>query len=167
MIAQEIQFEVVADLRIAPPVRQGEPPRTRRGLPHVQLDQWSPPEIGEELLRRSLRLPYVKTQESRMAPAKTVAFYLPDAWAGGPPGAFIDAHEFCLLQPLPESAIHVTLPRDLREQAIGAGWAEPHPVTRLGIMPETLVMIYAPRSREELDIVFRLIQRSYEFARGI
>ena len=125
MIAQELSFRVVSDLRTAIPIRYGEPPQTRRGLPHVQLDQWSPPEIGEELVRRCLRLPQIRTRESRMAAPETLALWLPDALARGPADAFIDGHEFCHLHPCPESAIHVMLSTDLRKQAVAARWAEP------------------------------------------
>ena len=167
MFAQEILFEVAEDLSLVPPLRQGEPPRTRKGLPHAQLDQWASPEIGAELIRRSLRLPYVKQQESRLASKDTLALYLPDAAAAGPPDAFMDAHEFCHLHPQPETAVHVMLPKKIRSQAISAGWAEPHPITHLGILPKSLVLLYAPRCKEELEVVFRFIQTSYEYARGI
>ena len=46
------------------------------------------------------------------------------------------------------------------------GWAEPHPVARLGCLPESLVMVFAPRDREELEVALRLMQSSYDFARG-
>ena len=149
------------------PPRRGNAPQTGQGLPYLQLDQWPPPELVEELAQRSLRLPLVKFKQSRMASPQSRALCLPDAFAGGPPAAFIDAHEFCHLHPPPEGSIHLTLHRGLRAQAIQLGWAEPHPVTRLGSMPETLVMLYAPRTEQELELVFQLIQGSYEFARGI
>ena len=45
--------------------------------------------------------------------------------------------------------------------------AEQHPLVRSGVMPETLVMVYAPRDREELAISLDLIWSSCQFARGI
>ena len=102
-----------------------------------------------------------------MASKDTLALYLPDASAGGPPDAFMDGHEFCHLHPQPETAVHAMLPKQVRAQAMSAGWAEPHPITHLGILPESLVMLYAPRCKKELDIVFRFIQKSYEYARGL
>ena len=121
----------------------------------------------EELIERSLALPYVRSKQSRMAAPKSRALCLPDDFATGPPDAFIDSHEFCHLHPLPESSIHLTLPQDLRELAVQLGWAEPHLVSRLGSMPPTLVLVYAPRNMEELSTVFRLVRYSYEFARGM
>ncbi len=147
-------------------VRSGPRPRTRRALPHLQLDQWPPPEIALDLLERALRLPYIRARESRMAAPSSVALTLPDNLAGGPPEAFIDQHEFCLIHALPEGSIHATLPGSLPEQVARLGWGEPHPATREGIMPPTLVMLYAPRTLLELEIAFGLIQISWQFAAG-
>ncbi len=56
-------------------------------------------------------------------------------------------------------------PPDLASEAVEAGWSEPHPVARLGLIPKTAVMIYAPRDADELAVVERLIRASYAFAR--
>src|SRR5206468_2976869 len=82
--------------------RWGKPPRTTRALPHLQLDQLPAPEITEELIQRSLALPFVRSRQSRMAASGVLALCLPDICAGGPPDAFIDGHEFCHLHPWPE-----------------------------------------------------------------
>jgi len=157
----------VAAVCHVPPPRWGPRPRTRRTLPHIQLDQWPPEEIAAELLELSLSLPDVRSKQSRMASPKSHALWLPDKCAGGPASAFIDAHEFCHLHPLPEGSIHLTLPDPLRDRMVRLGWAEQHPLVRAGVMPETLVMVYAPRDREELAISLNLIWSSCQFARGI
>ncbi|MBB5641078.1 hypothetical protein [Cryobacterium roopkundense] len=36
----------------------------------------------------------------------------------------------------------------------------------MGIWPPVMVMVYGPRTADELDTVWRLVQRSYAFARG-
>jgi len=167
MVVRTELFETQTNFTYALPPRLGTPPRTARVLPHLQLDQLAPPEIAEELIERSLALPYVRSTQSRMAAPKSRALCLQDDFASGPPDAFIDSHEFCHLHPLPESSIHLTLPQDLRELAVQLGWAEPHLVSRLGSMPPTLVLVYAPRNMEELSTVFRLVRCSYQFARGV
>jgi len=156
-----------ADLAFELPPRLGPRPRSCPTLPHVQLDQWPSPAIAEELLGRCLIFPNVRPKQSRMASPECYALSLPDAFSAGPPRAFIVDHEFCHLHPLPDSSIHLTLPADMREHAIERGWAEQHLVSRAGILPETLVMVYAPRDAHELAIVLRLIWRSYQFARGM
>lgn len=115
---------------------------------------------------RCLAFPNVRSQQSRMASPECHALSLPDEFCAGPPGAFIVDHEFCHLHPLPDGSIHLTLPDDVRERAIRRGWAEQHPVSRAGILPETLVMVYAPRNTTELDIVLRMVWYSYLFASG-
>ena len=67
----------------------------------MQLEQWPPEEIAEELVDRSLSLPYVRAKQSRMASPHSLALSLPDRFATGPPDAFIDSHEFGHLHPLP------------------------------------------------------------------
>jgi hypothetical protein len=129
------------------------------------LDQLPPREMVEQLVDRSLRLPYVATKESRMALPLSIALCLPDSYAAGPSDAFIDNHEFCHLNPLPEGTIHLTLPAELRVCAMTAGWAEQHPAARIGVMPVALVTMYAPRNPKELTVVLEFIASSYEFAR--
>jgi hypothetical protein len=159
------QHPLLADYIFVPPQRSGPRPRTRESLPHLQVDQLPPPEIVEQLVDRSLRLPYIATKESRMASPLSIALCLPDRYAAGPSDAFIDNHEFCHLNPLPEGTIHLTRPVELRRSAMAAGWAEQHPAARIGVMPPALVTLYAPRNPKELTVVLAFIGISYEFAR--
>jgi hypothetical protein len=158
-------LELSPDVCLALPARVGSRPRTPPVFPHLQLDQWPPPEIAQTLVESSLALENVRSKESRMATPQSLALWLPDRFAGGPGDAFIDGHEFCHLHPLPHGSIHLTLPNPLRDQAISLGWAEPHPITRAGVMPKTLVMVYAPRDSQELAVVLYLIWSSCRFAR--
>ena len=160
-------LEATIEAGLVPLPRRGPRPRTPLAPPHIQLDQWPPPEIANALLERSLGLAEVRSKQSRMASPQSRALSLPDRYAGGPPEAFIDEHEFCHVHPLPEASIHLTLPNPLRDRVIQLGWAEQHPVARAGIMPETLVMVYAPRDHRELDTAMYLIWSSYQFARGL
>jgi hypothetical protein len=136
-----------------------------RALPHLQLDQLPPAETMEELIERSLEIPCVRSRQSRMASPKSHALYLADEFAGGPPEAFIDDHEFCHLHPLPEGSVHLTLPKILREEVVRLGWGERHPIAEVGILT-TLVTVYAPRDRQEMSIVLGLIVQSCQFAQG-
>jgi hypothetical protein len=148
------------------PMRPGAKPRTQRALPHVQLDQWPPPGVAQELIERALKISHVRPKQSRMANPSSIALCLPDDVAEGPREAFIDDHEFCHLHALPEGGIHLTLPSEVRAQAMQLGWAEQHPAVKIGIMPPTLVMVYSPRNGVELDVVFHFIRISCAFAQG-
>ena len=163
----EEDLALEADFAFEPPPRSGPRPQSCPTLPHVQLDQWPPPKIAEALLGRCLIFPYVRPKQSRMASPECYALSLPDEFSAGPPWAFIVDHEFCHLHPLPDSSIHLTLPKNVRERAIRRGWAEQHLVCRAGILPDTLAMVYAPRNPSELGIVMQMIWQSYRFARGL
>jgi hypothetical protein len=153
-------------LELALPARVGVRPRTRMALPHMQLDQWPPAEVAQQLVDLALAIPGVCAKQSRMAFPSSVALCLKDDFAHGPPEAFIDNHEFCLLHSLPHASVHLTLPREVRDRVVQLGWAEQHPGVRAGIIPQTLVMLYAPRDTKELRIAFHLIQASCRFAKG-
>jgi len=152
-------------LTVLPHSRLGARPRMHWPLPHVQLDQLPPAWAVEDLIKLCLVIPHVRTKQSRMASATSHALYLADAHAAGPPEAFIDGHEFCHIHPLPEASIHLTLPKFLRDEAVRLGWGERHPIAEGGILT-TLVTVYAPRDRQELNTVFGLILHSCRFALG-
>jgi len=84
----------------------------------------------------------------------------------GPAEAFMIGAEFAHLHPEPDQSLHAMLPLDLAADAIAAGWAEEHPVARLGLIPHTAVMLYAPRDDEEREVVASLVRASHAFARG-
>lgn len=157
---------MLTKVTVLPSSRRGVRPRMQRALPHLQIDQLPPAEAMEELVERSLQIPCVRSKQSRMASPGSLALYLADAFASGPPEAFIDGHEFCHLHPLPEGgSTHLTLPEILREEIVSLGWGERHPIAKTGILT-TLVTVYAPRNQYELGAVLGLIMQSCQFARG-
>ena len=101
-----------------------------------------------------------------MATSETVALSLPDGYAKGPPDAFIDDHEFCHIHPPPHGSLHLILPRRIGEVADRLGWAETHAIAKVGMLPDTIMLAYAPRNEQELEVVLFLVTASYEFARG-
>jgi hypothetical protein len=150
------------------PQRSGPRPRTTPTNPHTQLDQ-QPADLAirDELARRLFSLEGVEERPSAISVPGARALWLADPDAGGPSeAAFLVGREFAHLHPRDDQSLHAMLPPALAEEAIDAGWAELHPVARLGLIPETAVMIYAPRDEEELEVVERLVRASYDFARG-
>jgi hypothetical protein len=148
------------------PSRAGPRPAVSAVLPHIQLDHWPPPSVFGRLVARCSSLPRVKFRESRMASPEIQALCLPEELAHGPKEAFIDDHEFCHLHPLPQCSIHLTLPSPMRQMVIECGWGEPHRLVLSGIVAETLMMLYAPRDDQELEVVAELVAVSYRFAAG-
>lgn len=49
---------------------------------------------------------------------------------------------------------------------IAAGWAELHPIARLGYPPPTVVMVSGPRDADELEVVYGLVVESNRNAGG-
>jgi hypothetical protein len=146
--------------------RAGSRPPTRAGIPHIQLDQWPQPFLVERLAQTVLKLPKVKERESRLAVPGTKAICLSGSFASGPANAFIDDHEFCHLHAAPEGGVHLTLPGTVRGRIIDLEWAERHPLAGVGFLPDTMVMVYAPRCEQELEVVLDIIRISYQFALG-
>ncbi|MBL8227803.1 MAG: hypothetical protein JNL98_04980 [Bryobacterales bacterium] len=147
-------------------MRQGPRPRIAREFPHTQLDQWGDPLIAEQLRLRIATIPNVSLRVSRIASPSVQALWMHDEFAGGPPVAFADDHEFCYLHPCPPGSLHMTLPPSIHDAGVQLGWFERHPGIVSGALPETFVMVYAPRDASELEVAFQLVLQSAHFARG-
>jgi hypothetical protein len=148
------------------PPRAGRRPRTTPTNPHTQLDQQpTDPALVEELARRVFALPGVVERPSRISVPGARALTLAEGEPAGPPEAFMIDREFAHLHPSPDRSLHAMLPLEIAEDAIDAGWAETHPVARMGLIPPTAVMLYAPRDEVELDVIETLVLASHGFAR--
>jgi hypothetical protein len=84
----------------------------------------------------------------------------------GPREGFMIGREFAHIHPVPDGSLHAAPPPEVAEEAVEKGWAEQHPVARLGYIPENVVMIYAPRNEQELEIVLGLVEESRRYAAG-
>jgi hypothetical protein len=148
------------------PTRAGDRPRTTPTNPHTQLDQ-QPTDLRwcDELARRVFALPGVLDEPSRISVPGARALVLAPGEPTGPAEAFLIEREFAHLHPAPDHSLHAMLPLETADEAVEAGWAEVHPVARLGLIPPTAVMLYAPRDEAELDVIERLVRASHAFAR--
>jgi hypothetical protein len=148
------------------PLRAGARPRTTPTNPHTQLDQQpTDSRLIEELGRRAFALPGVVEEPSRISVPGARALVLAPTEPTGPPQAFLIDREFAHIHPDPDHSLHAMLPTETVAEAVAAGWAEPHPVALRGLIPPTAVMLYAPRDKEELDVIETLIRASHAFAR--
>jgi hypothetical protein len=148
------------------PARAGDRPRTTPTNPHTQLDQ-QPTDLRwvDELAERVFALPGVVEQPSGISVPGARALVLAAGEPTGPPEAFLIDREFAHLHPAPDHSLHAMLPTETVDEAVAAGWAEPHPVALRGLIPRNAVMLYAPRDEAELDVIERLVRASYAFAR--
>lgn len=135
-------------------------------MPHQQLSQNAPLSLQEELWHRMTGLEGVRPGRSHVSLPDTRALHLDPRLATGPGDAFFAGTEFAHLHGASDGSLHLMLPVSVAGDAIDKGWSELHPVARRGAGPPTLVMLYGPRDEAELEVVWRLVQTSYAFARG-
>ena len=146
------------------PRRPGPRPDTRRPthaqrVAHQQLTQNAPPELQETLFARARALPGVQIGPSLVSVPGARAFCLEARLAQGPAGAFQREQEFAHLHPAYDGSLHLTLPPTVAQEVLSKGWGEPHPISGTP-------MIYGPRDAQELEVVWRLLLLSYQYARG-
>ena len=143
------------------PRRPGTRPRTRRrdGAAHAQLSQNAPVERHEKLFERARALPGVITGESLVSVPGARALFLDESLAEGPEEAFQAGTEFAHIHPAYDGSLHLTLPALLVREVEDKGWGERHPVS-------PSVMVYGPREKFELEVVWRLLRASYQVAVG-
>lgn len=149
------------------PARAGPKPATSQGMPHQQLDQ-QPRDDGprEALARRVFALPGVAEERSGVSVPGARALVLEETAAGGSADAFMVGREFAHLHPAPDQSLHMVLPRDLAFAAMRAGWAEPHPLAARMQGRSVAMLVFAPRTDDEVDVVAGLVESSYHNARG-
>ena len=148
------------------PMRVGPRPTTTDCAPHEQVSQNSTPEIHAAFKRSAFELPFVERRASAISVPGAEALVLPHAHACGPREAFMIGREFAHVHPAHDGSSHLMLPLAAVEELIAKGWGEPHPMARLGYIPATAVMAFAPRDENEVDVMLRLLTTSWDFARG-
>lgn len=153
-------------MRFELPPRAGPRPQTTDCAPREQVSQNSSAEVHALFKRRAFELPFVERCRSGISVPGAEALVLPQAHACGPSEAFMIEREFAHVHPAYDGSSHLMLPRPVVETLIARGWGEPHPMARLGYIPATAVMAFAPRDATEVEVMLRLLGVSWEFARG-
>jgi hypothetical protein len=146
------------------PIRQGERPRVTDGIPHVQLDQTASDEILAELSAWAFSLDGVVEQPSRASlPGARALTVAPELAVRAQ--AMIVGREFAHIHPQPNGggSLHLRLPADQALEVVDKGWGEWHPFAVDDTMPG-MVMVYAPRSDEDLEVVKAIIEASVAHA---
>ena len=147
------------------PKRAGQKPRTTSTNPHQQYDQFATPEALQAALDAVRNLPGVRLAPSQRAPYGTTGLYLDDG--KGPSEAFMVGKEFAHFHPIPDGSLHLALPPVVREAAIDAGWAEPHPLAGYPTISKQIVLLFAPRDMNEAKLIARLVEASFDYAQGL
>ena len=145
------------------PKRAGPRPLTNKNMPHSQIGVRPVPEVNAELFRRCFSLPDVRNEPTRISVPGARALWLREDLPLAHPEVIAVGREFAHIHP--DGSLHASLPPERAREAIEAGWAEPHPMA-LYMGNEGMVMLYTPRTMEELDVIFQLVVDSYNFVTG-
>lgn len=150
---------------LALPARAGDRPRTGPSVPHVQLSQNSPDTLREQLkqwMTDHLRGAVIRPSE--ISEPGSLAFFVD----GTPPssGAVLlpprlDA-EFAHVHT--DGSLHLALSLEDQRELVAKGWGERHPLHSPTI---NVVMLYGPRTDEELQVAKTVIKASYRYATGV
>ena len=125
------------------PPREGPRPRTTPTNPHTQLDQ-NPDHRSSKSWPGGRCAAGRRGASERHLGARARALWLSEDVPAGPREAFMIGREFAHIHPMPDGSLRRAAAGGRRGGG-GEGWAEQHPVARLGYIPENVVAIYAPR----------------------
>ncbi len=143
--------------------RTGPRPVTHKGMPHAQIGVRPVPDVNAELFRRAYALPDVENRPTIISVPGARALWLRDEVPLAHPEVIVAGREFAHIHP--DGSLHVSLPPERAHEAEEAGWAEAHPLAQV-MDNEGMVMLYTPRTMDELDVIFQLIVDSYNFVTG-
>ncbi len=149
------------------PTRSGVRPKTTDTNPHTQLTQ-QPEDLSyiNELQDWAFQLSYIKKQPSQVSVPGAVAMCLEDDHTCDKCNAFMVGTEFAHFHPNPDYSMHLGLPQKEADIIIINGWGEWHPLIERGFLPPNIIMLYAPRNQEELEVAKFVLERSYVYAKG-
>jgi phospholipase/carboxylesterase len=133
-------------------------------VPHVQLNPESTPEVIAELFDRVFARANLEDRPSILGMQGTRALWLTEAVAITRPECVVGVREFAHIHV--DGSLHAVLPFGLIPQAVAAGWAERHPFALTTRGFEAFVMLFAPRSSEEVDVILQFILDSVDFITG-
>ncbi|MGI9626435.1 MAG: luciferase family protein, partial [Longimicrobiales bacterium] len=145
------------------PLRAPPAAVTTGSVPHRQID----PEISQvaiaELHGRVLGIPEVELRQSATVGDAT-AIWIREEIDLERPGCISTGRQVAHIHH--DGSLHAVLPHARIADAESAGWIELHPYA--GDRPgfETYVLVFSPRTSEEVDVVHNLILEGLDFLTG-
>ncbi len=146
--------------------RAGLRPDTTDCAPHEQTSQ--NPDSSTHLVfkQRAFDFPFVERRPSIISVPGAEALWLPHDHAHGCRESFMLGNEFAHVHPQYDGSMHLMLPIECTRELFAKGWGEPHPMAASGMIPETAVMVFAPRDETEIETALKILATSYDFACG-
>jgi phospholipase/carboxylesterase len=141
------------------PTRTGPTPEVIGPAPHGQISQIAPVMLQEELWQRMRALPFTFMAPTLVSVSHARSLFIPDGIGSGPEEAFQAGREWAHIHPHHDGSLHLTLPESFKDEVEQAAWGVRHP-------KQNTILIYGPRDRGELEVVWQLVQLSYAHATG-
>lgn len=145
------------------PVRDGPPPAVTNGIPHVQLDQTSDPEMYTRLVDTVFADERVTQTPSRASLPGALALTVADVHDVRAE-AMIVGREFAHVHADPGTgSLHLRLPEEVAAEVVAKRWGEWHPFALSGSAPG-MVMLYAPRTEADLEVIGAIVASSVDYS---
>ncbi|MEL6627777.1 MAG: hypothetical protein AAFQ92_19800 [Bacteroidota bacterium] len=149
------------------PSRSGARPATTNTNPHTQLTQ-QPNDLSHinSLRVWAFELADIEQRPSLVSVPGSIAMFMDQAHSCKSCNAFMADTEFAHFHPHPDYSLHLGLPEEDAKVIIAKGWGEWHPLIKRGYLPPNIIMMYAPRTEEELAVTKFILGHSYAYAKG-
>lgn len=145
--------------------REGKKPETGSQPPHLQFTQQSPKDIYNKLADWAfLAFPDVREEPSRISLPGTRALWLDESIPVAHRDAIMPAagtREFAHLHE--DGSMHLNVAEKIQSEIFTKKWGEVHPWKNRGI---NSILVYAPRSDEDLEVIKMILKQSYKYATG-
>ena len=146
------------------PERPGARVATSGGVPHVQRDVETNPDLDSELRRRAFLFPGITSEPSAVSLPGAVQLALDRDLDLASPDVIASSGEFAHIHP--DGSLHVWLPLDVAAEVHNQKWGEHHPwVGRDGFW-DGVVMVYTPQTAHEVDVAIGILVEAYNFVVG-
>ena len=145
------------------PKRSGDKPQTHWGLPHHQQTQIPASDLYDAMKREFLSISPTTTGQSLISVPGAQALFVPECEACNEAGLMI-GREFAHIHPPHDGSFHMVLSPGDAEHVLEQGWGELHPYSASGKIEQRVVMVYAPRDTDEIEVIMQIAHASHAHA---
>ena len=146
------------------PERSGPQTTTSGRVPHVQIGEPTNSAIVDELHRLTFSIPGVEKRPTIASLPGATGIWLNDNMSVTRPQAIVAGREFAHIHT--DGSLHAALPFERALEVTEKKWGERHPWAERNPGWEGFVMLYSPRTMEEVEVVFELITESFNHITG-
>ena len=145
------------------PPREGTPGVTTGDVPHFQLNPESTPELIAQLFDEIFSVSFFENRASTLS-IDARAIWVTEGIEITRPECVISGREVAHIHL--DGSLHAVLPHERIPDAEAAGWVELHPWAGVNPGFEAFVMVFAPRSSDDVAVIVELVFESLNFVTG-